>query len=182
MAEEASPILCPADDLATKLGIAADDARLLVALRAASMRFRGAVRWQVHRVTDEVLTVNAPGTRVLRLPIAYIVDISGVRVDGVDIPVEWDEDGLLERTDGRLWPRKRRAVEVAVTHGFDPIPDGIREAVQDQAEAGYNILRGLSSKQVGGISESFGAREAIGISEQWATMVEQYRVRSGDRA
>ncbi|MCY4726702.1 hypothetical protein NYO98_10470 [Nocardioides sp. STR2] len=177
MAEDTTaPLLAPADDLATKVGTTATDARLLVALRAASARFRGAVRWQVHRVTDERLVVNGTGTRDLALPIRDIVDISAVEVDGVAVPVEWDEYGLLNRADGRLWPRRRRAVVITATYGFDPIPDDIAEAVQDQAEVGYNILRGLSSKQVGGITLTYGQSEAVGVSQAWSDAVDRYRI------
>jgi hypothetical protein len=179
-----APTLTTPDDLATKLGVEPDDAVLMTALRAATKRFRGAVRWQVDQVT-ETLTVNAPGTRELRLPVAYITAVESIKLHGVELTigtdVEWDEDGLLEMLHGR-WPRAKRAVTITLTYGFAEVPDGIQEAVQDQAEAGFNIIRGLSSKQVGGITESFGAKEAIGVSEQWTTMVEQYRIRVGDRA
>ena len=180
MAEESSPLLAPADDLAIKLGVTATDARLLVALRAASGRFRGAVRWQVHRVTDERLVVNGTGTRDLALPARDVVDVSRVTIHGEDVGYDWDADGLLTRTDGRLWPRRRRAVEVTLSYGFDPIPDDIAAAVMDQAEVVYTILRGLSSKQVGGITETYGATEAVGVSEQWSSTVDRYRL--GGRA
>ncbi|GAA4680476.1 hypothetical protein [Nocardioides nanhaiensis] len=179
MAEETPPLLTPADDLATKLGVAPTDARLLVALRSASARFRGAVRWQVHRVT-ETLVVNGTGTLDLALPARHVTDVSGVLVNGTPVAVDWDEYGLLNRRDGRLWPRRRRAVEVTLTYGYDPIPDDIAEAVQDQAEAGYNILRGLSSKQVGGITLTFGQSEAVGVSQAWVDAADRYRI--GGRA
>lgn len=179
MAEDTTPLLAPADDLAIKLGVAPTDARLLVALRAASARFRGAVRWQVHRITDN-LTVNGTGTRDLILPIRDVANISGVMIDGEDIEVEWDEHGLLTRADGRLWPRQRRAVTVTATWGFQPIPDDIAAAVQDQAEVGYTIIRGLSSKQVGGITLTYGQSEAVGVSQAWVDAVERYRL--GGRA
>ena len=176
-----TPLLCEPADLATKLGVAATDPDLLVALRAASNRFRGAVRHQVHRVT-ETLHVNAGGELSLRLPVAYVHAVETVEVDDRPVTVDWDEYGLLDRRDGQPWPNRRRGVTITLTHGFDPIPDDIAEAVQDQAEAGYNLIRGLSSKQVGGITLTYGAREAIGTTEQWQTVVDRYRIRSGDRA
>jgi hypothetical protein len=180
MADETAPLLAPADDLATKLGIPATDARLLVALRSASARFRGAVRWQVHEVSDAVLTVNGTGTRDLALPARDVTAVSAVLVDGAAVEVEWDEDGLLTRKDCRLWPRGRRNVAATVTFGFSTIPDDIAEAVQDQAEVAYNILRGLSSKQVGGITLTYGQTEAVGVSQAWVEAVDRYRL--GGRA
>lgn len=174
------PLLCPPDDLATKLGVEPTDARLLVALRAASARFRGAVRWQVHRVEDAEIIANGTGTRDLALRARDIEAVSAVLVDGQAVEVEWDGDGLLTRADGRLWPCGRRNVAVTLTYGHEPIPDDIAEAVQDQAEAAFNMLRGLSSKQVGGITLTFGQREAIGVTHSWGDVVENYRL--GGRA
>ncbi len=175
MADETPPLLAPADDLATKLGVTAQDARLLVALRAASARFRGAVLWQVHQVTEN-LTVNGTGTRDLALPARDVTEVNEVNVNGIEVAVEWDENGLLTRTDGRLWPRGRRNVEATVTYGFDPIPDDITAAVQDQAEVAYNVIRGLSAKQVGGITLTYGQNEAIGVSQAWVDAVSRYRL------
>ncbi|MFT4288169.1 hypothetical protein [Nocardioides sp.] len=179
MPEESTPLLCPPDDLAAKLRVSATDARLLVALRAASSRFRGAVRWQVHKV-DTTILANGTGTRDMILRARDVTDVRTVQIDGTTVEVEWDADGTLMRSDGRLWPRGRRNITVDLTYGFDPIPDDIAVAVQDQAEVVYNIIRGLSSKQVGGITLSYGQAEAVGVSQGWVDAVERYQL--GGRA
>lgn len=166
------PLLATPDDLATKLGVGATDARLLVALRAASARFRGAVRWQVHQSENAVLLVNGSGAIDLRLPVRDVSAIASVKVDGETVAVDWDEHGLLNRQDGRRWCARRRGVEVTLTYGHDPIPDTIQAAVAEHAEAAYNRLVGLTTKQVGGITLTF----AQGVTTDWTDAVEAYKL------
>lgn len=188
--EQTLPPLAEPEDLAEVLGVPADNVRLVAAIRKASSRFRGQVRWPVSEVKDVTVTLDGNGRRSLRLPVrevtACAVILRGAGgasgtplVDGVDF--EWSTDGILDRLGG-LWPDRRRAVIVTYTAGFEIVPDDIQEAVLDQAEAMFNGRRGLSSKQVGGITESYGSVEAVGVSEQWARAVAAYQIKAGDRS
>lgn len=185
MASTLTTTLASPDDLADALGVPATDPKLVSALRRASARFRGAVRWSVVETTETV-HLDGHGIRSVRLPgkrvTACTVTLDGVvLVDGRDY--DWSEDGILDRLGGR-WPNRRRCIVATVTYGYpaDAIPDDIQEAVIDQASALYRMKRGLSSKQVGGITENYGSIEAVGTSEQWASAVAAHRIEVGDRA
>ncbi len=183
------PLLASPEDLAVALGTTASEPRVTSALRRASARFRAAVHWRVDAATATV-RLDGHGRRSLRLPAREVTACSvtlaasatqpaRLLVDGVDF--EWSPDGIIDRLGDR-WPDRRRAVEVTFTAGYDPVPDDVQEAVLDQAAAIYRIKRGLSSKQVGGITETYGSQEATGTTEQWVTAVAAYRVGTGDRA
>lgn len=181
------PPLASPESLALAVGRSASDPKVLDALNRASARFRGAVRWHVDQAETEK-RLDGHGRVSLRLPAQNVTAcavtltenaVTRTLVDGVDF--EWSADGILDRI-GTTWPARRRCVQVIYTAGYSPVPDEVQEAVIDQAAAIYRIRRGLSSKQVGGITETFGSQEAVGVTEQWTTVVERYRVAVGDRA
>lgn len=173
--------LAPYEALAARVGASAADPRVIEMVEGASRAFRGAVRHQITHVTDDVIVLNGSGARDLRLPVAYLTDVSRVEIDGRDIEVEWDEFGLLNRADGGLWPKRRRCVTVTCSHGFDPVPDDIVEAVLSDAATAYNAVPGVSSKQVGGITVTY-EKVAAGKSQAWVDAVDRYAIRRGDRA
>ena len=170
-------------DLAVWLGVPADDAKLLQALGAASSRFRGAVRHHVSFVAGDTVTLDGNGKESLLLPAAPVTAVTSVMVDGAalvyDTDYRWSEDGFLRRV-GQFWPDKLRCIEVVYSHGYQLIPEDIAEVVIDQARAQYTVRPGLTSMTVGGQSVGFGAQASIGVTSQWTTMVEKYRINHGD--
>lgn len=166
-------------DLAVWLGVPADDPKLLQALGAASSRFRGAVRHHVSAVADETVTLDGNGKESLLLPAAPVTAVTSVRVDGIELVYDtdyrWSHDGFLRRV-GRCWPDRLRCVEVVYSHGYSLIPEDIAEVVIDQARAQYTVRPGLTSMTVGSQSVGFGAQASIGVTSQWTTMVEKYRI------
>jgi hypothetical protein len=170
-------------DLAVWLGVSADDPKLLQALAAASSRFRGAVRHHVSFVASETVTLDGNGKESLLLPAAPVTAVASVTLDGealvYDSDYRWSGDGFLRRV-GASWPDKLRCVEVVYSHGYTQIPEDIDEVVLDQARAQYAVRPGLTSMTVGGQSVAFGAQASIGVTSQWATAVEKYRLNHGD--
>jgi hypothetical protein len=170
-------------DLAVWLGVPADDAKLLQALGAASSRFRGAVRHHVSFVAGDTVTLDGNGKESLLLPAAPVTAVTSVRLDGevliYDTDYRWSQDGFLRRV-GRCWPDKLRCVEVVYSHGYQQIPEDIAEVVIDQARAQYTVRPGLTSMTVGGQQVGFGAQASVGVTAQWTTMVEKYRINHGD--
>lgn len=175
-----APLAAP-DDLATWLGVPASDAKLLAALRAASARFRGAVRHPVSLVSGDTVTLDGDGSSTLVLPAAPVTGVSSVLVDDVAIDdYGWSRRGLLSRDAG--WPDGFGRVTVTYDHGYDPIPDDVAEAVIDQARTLYHVEPGITQVQTAAESVSFGPAASVGTTAQWASAVQAYRLNRGDEA
>lgn len=173
-------------DLAALTGLPADDTRLLAALLTASRRFVGAVRHPVRLMVDDEIVLDGNGTTTLLLPAAPVTDLAVVEVAGAELdPADyaWSADGLLEREAG--WPRARRVVRVVYSHGYDPIPGAIADAVLSAAHIALNTEPGLSTMSVGGMSMSFSTTygaSVAGATDAWSQAVETYRLNRGERA
>lgn len=174
-------MLADPEELADKLGIPKDDKKLLAELRSASRKFLGAVHPVSFAPVDgTVLWLNGDGGTTLLLPVCPVRAVH--RVDGGGREVtdfEWSAEGILRRTLG--WPDRLRSVKVTCDHGFTEVPEDVQAAVLDQAEAGYNTRRGVQSVSVDGQAVTYGAREAVGITQMWSDTVARYQLR-GDRA
>lgn len=177
------PLADPAE-LAVWLGVPDDDAKLLAALNAASRRFRGAVRHPVSLVTGDSIVLDGNGRPSLLLPAAPVTAVDSVEVDGEVLEAgtsySWSQDGFLRHLDG-CWPDRLRCIEVTYSHGYDLVPEDIQEVVIDQAQAIYAVQPGVQQKTVGSQSVTFGAQAATGVTAQWSSVVERYRLNSGDR-
>lgn len=176
--------LAAAQDLADFLrGVPPTDPRLLAALRAASRRFRGAVRHPVSLVTGDTVTLDGTGEQVLRLPAAPVLAVTEVAIDGAAV-TDWrvkKRAGLIQRTGCAVWPNWAE-ITVTYDHGHDPVPQEIQEAVIDQARALYRLEPGVQTLQAGGESTTYGLQAAIGVTAQWVAAVEAYRLNRGDDA
>jgi hypothetical protein len=154
-------------------------------LRAASSRFVGAVRHPVRLVENDTVTLYGDATDRLLLPAAPVVTVTAVTLDGDPLTpgthyrVRRDA-GILRRIGG-VWPDWAE-VSVTYSHGYDPIPEEIEEAVIDQARTIYRVQPGVQTVQAGGESITYGAQAAIGVTSQWTAAVENYRLNRGDRA
>lgn len=180
----ATDFLANPSELAVWLGIADTDPKLTSALAAASRRFRGAVRHPVTLVSSDSITLDGNGTQSLLLPAAPVVSVESVELDGealvLNTDYEWSADGYLRCLSG-YWPNRLRCIALTYTHGYAMIPEDIQEVVLDQARAIYAITPGVQQKTVGSQSVTFGAQAATGVTAQWSTTVERYRLNAGDR-
>ena len=159
---------------------ALDLGKAVACLEAASSRFRGAVRHPVSLVEDDVVWLDGDGSRALLLPAAPVLEVSSVQVDGAEVEVEWSDAGVLSRRSGR-WPDRMRAVRVVYSHGYDPVPAEVREAVVAMARYLAVAQPGVSSMQVGGqtVTTSAAAVDAT-VGGPWDTVVAAYRLNRGD--
>ncbi|MFF3671692.1 hypothetical protein [Microtetraspora malaysiensis] len=176
-------LLADPDELAAMLGVPTDDRRMLAALRDASRRLIGDVRHPVALVLGDEVWLDGDGSASLLLPAAPVVAEPLVELDGQALEegeFDWSEKGILERRG--CWPRRLRCVRVVYDHGYDPIPGDIQAVVLAQAESAFRSTPGVSSMQVGGMTVSYGAAAAIGVTQQWADVVAKYTLNRGDRA
>lgn len=173
-----TPLADPAE-LAVWLRVPADDPRLLVTLRSASRRFRGAVGHEVNLVEDDVVTLDGNGRESLLLPVWPTVAVTKVVLDGAELTVDtdysWSEAGILRRLGCQVWPNRLRCLKVTYSHGWAEIPSDISDAVIEQARAAYRSEPGVKSKAVGGQSVTF----ETGVTTEWSKAVERHQVQTG---
>ncbi|MFJ2702978.1 mobile element protein [Streptomyces sp. NPDC087428] len=178
----AEPYLADPAELATFLKLPPDDLRLLAALRAATRRFRGAVRHPVSLVTDDTVHLDGTGRALLHLPAAPVVRLGDVLVDeqllnGVRAK---RRSGVLLHPSG-CWPDWAE-ITVTYDHGHATVPEEVAEAVIDQARAIYRLDPAIQQITTGTESVSFAATAAVGITSQWQAAVEANRLNRGDDA
>ena len=84
---------------------------------AAEAAIRAYCGWHVAPVKRETLTVDGNGRTTLVLPTMRIQSVESVKIDGSNVTdsVRWSTSGMLE---GVCFPRRFRAVEVTLEHGF----------------------------------------------------------------
>lgn len=173
-------------DLAVWLGRPVDDPLLLAALKAATRRFRGAVRHKVTAVEGDTIVLDGNGRDAILLPAAPVTAITTVLLDGEELvegtDYEWSADGYLRRPGCLLWPARLRCLSVTYDHGHDPIPEDIQEAVIDQARSLYRVQPGVQAYTAGSESVTFGAQAAVGVTSQWAAAVAAHKLNRGDDA
>lgn len=134
------------DDLELLLGHEVELLRAELAVALASSAVAGYARIGIARATSVEAEVDGTGADTLNLPEWPVQSVDQVAVvgttavmdvlDGPDGPSArwgWSKAGVLTRYGG-VWPHRPRSVKVTYTHGYDPVPDGIR-AVTLQAAA-----------------------------------------------
>ncbi len=131
----------------------------------------GAVRrycsWHIGPSLTETVVVDSEGTQTLLLPSLHVTAVSQVRDMSPDTPEVLDKwrsqptprfrAGILERTQGYRWPCG--PIEVAFTHGFDPVPPEVQGVVLDLVESLQNAMGGATRRQVGAVSVQFAAEQ-----------------------
>lgn len=172
--------LAKPEDLAELTRLPETSPELLLGLRRASDRFRGAVGFPVNRVEDDTAELNGDGTATLLLP-ALAVDVHSVSVDGQALPVSsYSTDrkaGILRRRDG-IWPDDLGNVVVGYSHGWTEIPGDIQDAVLEHASTITLVLAHLQQNSAGSVQESYGAAAMVGTTAKWVDAVARYSVSS----
>lgn len=146
---------------------------------AAADAIRAYCGWHVAPVITETIVRDGNGRSTLVLPSRRIVDVLSVKVDGTDVTktVRWSEAGMLE---GMLFPRRFRAVEVTLEHGFEAADAVV--GVMERAARRFATDPTLRSQSVGGASVSYfgggsGLSHLLTVDEMAA--LEPYRITWG---
>ncbi|WP_103344066.1 mobile element protein [Amycolatopsis sp. CA-126428] len=173
------PLLADPAVLARWAGRDAADPAVTDALASASARFRGAVRHSVSRVADDEIWLDGYGATVLFLPAAPVLAVTTVEVHGRPATdFTWSRLGVLHSRT--CWPDELDAVRVVYTHGHDPIPDEVADAVLTEARYLLTVQPGVSAMTVGGESVSYTTPDAE-MPQTWKTAVEAHRLNRGDQ-
>jgi hypothetical protein len=134
------------------LTVTADDQ---VAL--ASARVRAYCKWHVFPSITETLTLDGPGQAFLMLPSMYVTDLASITEDGALVDpgyYEWSESGQVWRAG--CWTGHFRALAVELTHGYDVVPDAVRDVVLAVASRLPAGLSSVAQESVGGVSRLYG--------------------------
>lgn len=122
--------------------------------------------------------LDGTGTRLLLLPAAPITAVPVVEVDGqIVADFAWSRTGVLHRL--AHWPDRLGCIRVVYSHGYDPVPEDVAEAVLTEAQYLLTVQPGIASMTVGGESLSFSA-PAAGMPLVWTRAVDRYRLNRGD--
>lgn len=148
------------------------------AVQLASGAVRAYCKWNLSRETT-TLQADGSGTVVLTLPTLELIDVTAIRVGGVDLHldpslVSWTRRGQLLRAGG--WPRLRN-VEVDCTHGYDPVPDLLKLVVLEMAARGLNNPLGLVSATVGQVTRTWASSaNTPALSDLDERLLERYAI------
>lgn len=171
-------------DLATKVRKPANDPNVELALRNSSGRFAGAVGYPVSKVENDVAWLNGNGTSTLLLR-ARPVEVHEVEADGVVLdPGDYWQDrdsGIIRLKGGGWFPDGLGNIKVTYTHGWDPIPEDIQDAVLEHAATMARVLAHLQQNSAGSTQESYGQAAMVGVTQKWSDVVAKYSL-NGDRA
>jgi hypothetical protein len=135
----------------------ADTATVAANLAAASDEIRKACEWQVWpHLTDDVLTLDGPGGRLLVLPVSIVTDIALITQDGTDLDAnayEWSTNGVIE---ANCWTRKRRGIIVTVSHGLVTKPNDLKLLACQLAGRAEAAARGnVNTERAGSVQRSY---------------------------
>lgn len=176
--------LASIQDLEALTGADAGDPLVALALRRASGRFIDAIGYDPSYRADAVFTVSAYTREVLFLPVAPIHSIdeiynlrAGEAVDSSLYAFDSETGAIFcTKPDVQYWPTGFSALRVTATVGFERIPDGIQDAVLEQALALYSAPD-ITIQQIsqGSRSISFMSRSATGVTQRWSDAVAMYR-------
>jgi hypothetical protein len=102
----------------------ADTVRQLAAASGAARRYCG---WHVTPVvTNQSLTLDGPGNRILALPTLQLGSVTSIREDGITLnlaDLQVSARGVVLKTDGGFWTDKLGGIVVVFTHGYASAPD-----------------------------------------------------------
>ncbi|NVM97824.1 mobile element protein [Arthrobacter sp. SDTb3-6] len=176
--------LATLEDLATLTSLPATSPKLALALSRASNRFRDAVGYPVHQVSDELIWLDGDGTTTLLLPAAPVQAFE-VSVNGEVLPDSAYEIsrriGVVRKVGG-IWPDGLGNIQVTYSHGWAQIPGGIQDAVLEQAQIQATILAGVQQQSAGPYGVTYGVQATVGVTQKWTDAVAKYSLGSGDRS
>lgn len=95
----------------------------------------------------------------MKLPAGYVSAIKSVKEDGIDLrggQYEWRHDGLIRRSQFKIWSRAWDAIEVEYTAGYsvEAVPD-LAEAIRAITEGVLAVSAGVTSESADGVSISY---------------------------
>jgi hypothetical protein len=145
-------------ELADRLGVeftAEEEVRADSLLTRASGLAQTAARQTLELVEDEELTIRGSRESTILLPQRPVVSVASVTRAGTLVDADsWylDGDELVRRAG---WGGARDTVVIVYTHGFDPIPDTVKEIVLGAAVRVWVNPGGVMSERLGQVQMTY---------------------------
>ena len=135
-----------------------NNSRTEQALLAASQAIRNYCGWHICPSLD-CKAYPVGGEKLLKLPAGYVSAIKSVKEDGIDLrggQYEWRHDGLIRRSQFKIWSHAWDAIEVEYTAGYpvEAVPD-LAEAIRAITEGVLAVSAGVTSESADGVSISY---------------------------
>lgn len=127
-------------------------------IQVASARIRAYCRWHIFPNVNTVLTMDGPGQRFAMLPSLHVTAVNLVTEDTVellDTDYEWSASGQLWKAAG--WTGHFRGLVVDFDHGYDDVPEEIRDVCIAVAKRLPAQLVGATQETAGGVSRTYGS-------------------------
>lgn len=170
--------LATPEDLAVLVRKSSTDPKVRLALKRASGRFRDAVGYPVSLTTDDVLTRLGDGTDTMFLKAAPVLAVS-VTSGGETIPPDSyqldAENGILYAVD-KAW-NWRTPFTITYTHGYADIPEGIQDAVLEQATTICLSFAHVQQETALTNNASYGQAATVGVTQKWVDAVATYSLK-----
>ena len=168
------------DDLGNVLGreIDSEDASALAALDAATAVVQAYTGQTLTAVSNDELTLDGNGTRVLVLPQLPVTSVDSIEVDGEALDAaeyQWSADGYLRRV-GSNWPTDLRSVVVVYDHGYASIPDLVVAITAQLAARLYESPAAVKQETIGAYSVTY-TGGGTGLHAGETMLLDQYRGR-----
>lgn len=158
-----------------------DDSETARMLRLGLSAARRRCRWHVYPMrVDEIVTLDGPAGRLLRLPTMRLVELTELTEDGTPVPlsdIDVSKRGMVEKRSGAFWTRRFSGIVAKMTHGYgeDDIPEDFNSAV-------LSIIDRASFAPAGGRARVIGPfqydieKAAGGWTEQERAWLDPFRI------
>lgn len=178
------------DDVAqyTKGRLSADDPETQRLLDAALAAARRDVGWHVSPpVLDDTVTLDGPGSRILRLPTQKLNDLTSVSEDDVELDLadlRWstatNHEVHVRKRNHTYWSRYYQSIVVVMDHGYTaeeagPWRQAILAMVDEMSSTGRSDAD-LASKSVDDVSYTWFANKAEQALFSVSATLDVYRV------
>lgn len=154
-----------ADELADRLGVeftAQQEARADSLLERASGLVQSEARQTVDLVEDDELTVRGSREASILLPGRPVTDIASVTLGGDAVEDFYLDGDELVRAGG--WGSPADEIVVTYTHGYETVPDAIKEVVLAAVSRVWTNPAGVVSERLGQAQMTYSVQDTpIGL-------------------
>ena len=172
-----APEIVTVTDVAAASGgkVSPSDPRLPALIRGATDGIRLLCGWHIAPIIEETLILDGNGGTVMQLPSLHVLDVTGVKAEGIPIEVDWSADGMIEARRGRF-PSRFRSVEVTLRHGYATAPAVVAVLTQAVLGAAASPM-GATREQAGQVAVSW-ARTGLALNLDDMAMIRPYMIQS----